>query len=406
MVSKDKIDLANSVSALDIVDFFGYDIKRNKISCPLHEDVNPSCSYLQSKGIGGIFHCFSCGANLDTIQLYMELSNLNGKPVSFPEAVNDILEIGELEDIESHTVNTQQKKRESTGNGELYDRVLQNCKPMQNYELQYLANRGIFINGAYVFEGHAYLKSSVDYHIRTAKYEYERKHWQTIKNCGSFYQGISSSFLKANNIEILHNYYGSTNYIVYKIEYEEDEFIFDDDVQRVHANLDESGQRRMLIQKSISDDLHIKRNIGMTDFTLLVNDVNDNQNIYVCEGLEDALSVVQFKNCMAISLNSTSNLKSLINAMKENPVSSILSWHICLDHDQAGQDGTNTLIFFFESENQKFMDAFPQLAKKVKESNGGKVICTYPYYNYDVYDYPMEYKDINEYYCKSIMFGE
>ena len=40
-------------------------------SCPLHEDKTPSLSISPHKGRSGLWHCFSCGASGDAIELYM-----------------------------------------------------------------------------------------------------------------------------------------------------------------------------------------------------------------------------------------------------------------------------------------------------------------------------------------------
>ena len=44
-------------------------------SCPLHEDKTPSLSISPHKGRSGLWHCFSCGASGDAIELFMRTNH-------------------------------------------------------------------------------------------------------------------------------------------------------------------------------------------------------------------------------------------------------------------------------------------------------------------------------------------
>lgn len=401
MIDQETIDLANQVDILKIPAYFDYGItNHNKIKCPLHEENDPSCSYYALKNT---FHCFSCGENFDCIRLYRELSYLDDKPVTFQEAVQDVLEIGEME-FEAKTAGVSIEREAYIGSDELYEIILNNCKPMQGYEVNYLCSRGIFLDGGFVYQGKGYTRKNVFWHIENAKDESELQFWNKIKDEGTYYKGISSSFLRQNFLKILHNYYNKTNFIIYNIDYEF--FVSDRNAERNHVDFD-GEPREMIIQKSM-DETHTKRNAGETNFIYLINGVSDKaEDIFVTEGIEDAFSILSMhEDSFAISLNSTVNLDKLTSAMEDSwACKNKLNWHIVFDHDHAGEDATRKLMDFFDSENQKIVKMYPNVQKKIAKANGGRVQTTVGYYNYDVYDYPQEYKDFNDYW-KSIVFGK
>jgi hypothetical protein len=59
------------------------------VSCPFHEDYNPSCSCNDKRGV---WHCFSCGRGGDFINLLCELSAIGGgKKIPYSKIVDDLL---------------------------------------------------------------------------------------------------------------------------------------------------------------------------------------------------------------------------------------------------------------------------------------------------------------------------
>lgn len=65
------IEKARAVKITEIYDF----VRRgNNVSCPFHEDKNPSASIKYNK-----FVCFQCGARHDAISLFMALNKVNFK---------------------------------------------------------------------------------------------------------------------------------------------------------------------------------------------------------------------------------------------------------------------------------------------------------------------------------------
>ena len=110
---------------------------------------------------------------------------------------------------------------------------------------------------------------------------------------------------------------------------------------------------------------------------------NRNKDIYICEGMEDALSCAM-NGIKSISLNSIANLKSLIHYLSEEHVPHHNErFVICFDHDDAGRKATEELKGFFEAYNQNPLN---------KQR-----------YDYAALDYPQEFHDINDYW-KSRVF--
>lgn len=62
-----------------VLEFYQVHGRQKMISCPFHEDRNPSCSVDYGEGV---FHCFSCGEGGDSLTLIEKLEGL-----SFTEAV-------------------------------------------------------------------------------------------------------------------------------------------------------------------------------------------------------------------------------------------------------------------------------------------------------------------------------
>ena len=200
-----------------------------------------------------------------------------------------------------------------------------------------------------------------------------------IKTKGRFYKGIAP-ILRANRIQIKHNYWEGVNSIIYLVDYEADD---EDDLCLDQFYMD--TERHMAIQKSF-DGSHTKRALGASDFNFITKGMEHNKNndIYICEGMEDALSC-SMNGIKSISLNSIANLKSLIHYLsEEHALHCNERFVICFDHDGAGRKATEELKGFFEAYNQN-----PPKNQK---------------YDYAALDYPQEFHDINDYW-KSRVFG-
>jgi len=85
-----RAEKARSIGILEICKRIGLEVTKKGrswvASCPLHEDKTPSLSISPHKGRSGLWHCFSCDASGDAIELFMR-SNHCG----FSEAVKALV---------------------------------------------------------------------------------------------------------------------------------------------------------------------------------------------------------------------------------------------------------------------------------------------------------------------------
>lgn len=90
----------------------------------------------------------------------------------------------------------------------------------------------------------------------------------------------------------------------------------------------------------------------------------------VCEGIEDALSGVEFGYKNFISLNSTSNVNQFLVSMKECPNFYRLNKiELCFDNDAAGEFATNKIKAACFVQDLYSKDQMPQFLKKVSQIN-------------------------------------
>ena len=398
MVDKEVIQSAKAVDMNIILDEFEWEKNQyGQIRCPHpnHNDSTPSCSYSVSRNT---CKCFGCGEVFDTIDMYQCLSEkVAGRVVPFYKAVEEIIEMdakanGKESSVVINNYSNQpngyqysnNKSKQSSvqvnnrGNTSPYKMIADNSRPLTGYELNYLHDRGILIYDSYIYRGEVCTVQNIEKALRTETAQKEIDRLNEIKNSGVFYKGIVN-ILKANRIQIKHNYWEGVNSIVYLIDYEAndcDDLCLDKFYQ--------DTERHMAIQKGL-DGNHMKRALGTSDFNFITQGLehNKNKDIYICEGLEDALSCVM-NGIRSISLNSIANLKSLIRYLSEEYVPYYKErFIICFDHDEAGRKATQELKDFFEAYNQKS----PRIQK----------------YNYAICDYPQQFHDINDYW-KSRVF--
>ena len=86
-----KAERARSINILEIAQRIGLEYtKRGGDSyfakCPLHSDTDPSLHLSPAKGRSGLWHCFSCKAGGDGIELFMRHHRM-----TFAEAVRALL---------------------------------------------------------------------------------------------------------------------------------------------------------------------------------------------------------------------------------------------------------------------------------------------------------------------------
>lgn len=402
MIDEATIQAARAVDMDLILDEFGWEKnKYGQIRCPHpnHNDSTPSCSYSAGRNK---FKCFGCGASVDSIDLYQCLAEkVNGRMVPFYKAVEEILILDAIAGGNKNSAginnNLQSNAYHSSSNygnnspsnayssksvqgSSPYELITRNSRPITGYELNYLHGRGIMLYDSYVYCGEVHTAQSIDKALQETADQQEIGRLQEIKNKGVFYKGIAH-ILKANRIQIRHNYYQGVNSIIYQIDYAADN---DDDLCCEQFFRD--TERHMAIQKTL-DGNHVKRALGTSDFNFITLGMEQNcpasDDIYICEGIEDSLSCVM-NGIRCISLNSIANLKSLMHYLSEDYFPSYRSerFVICFDHDEGGQRATKELADFFEAYT-------PTPPRKWK-------------YDYAVCSYPQQFHDINDYWVSKV----
>ena len=397
MIDEATIQSAKAVDMNIIFHEFKWDKDRySKIRCPNpdHNDSTPSCAFSASRNT---CRCFVCRESFDTIDLYRRLSEkVDGRTVPFYKAVEEILELDAVENGSSKSAGITNSSNQVNGchagsnkrsqnvqagigsySGSPYEMIINNSKPVSGYELNYLHSRSIMLYDSYVYGGEVHTAKNIDKALQTETDQNEINRLNEIKGSGTFYNGIAP-ILKANRIQIKHNYWQGINSIIYLIDYEadnEDDLCFD--------RFFRDTERHMAVQKSL-DGNHTKRALGTSDFTFVTQGFghNKSKDIYICEGVEDSLTCAM-NGIKSISLNSIANLKSLIHYLSEEYIPFYDErFVICFDYDEAGRKATQEMKDFFEAYNQN-------------PSNRHK-------YSYAVCHYPEQFKDINDYWKSKV----
>ncbi len=382
MIDENTIQAAKAVDINKVLDKFnwGTDITGTFILCPnpLHDDHNPSVSINRMENT---CRCFTCrqgeGITFDTINLYQSLSEkVDGRRIPFPQTVKEVLALdGMTINQTTQNIGINQNRKQNI-NKSAFDTVIGNSKPLTGYELNYLHSRGIMVYDSYVHRGKIYTKQSIDKELQAATDKQRIEELEQIKQEGKFFKGIAP-ILKANRIQIKHNYWQCVNSIVYLVSYD---CSVDEELQE-NSHFLVDTERNMAIKKSM-DAAHQKQAFGESDFCFLTEGMDDIKgDVYICEGMEDSLSYIM-NGEKSISLNSIANVKSLIEHLenhhsryKKNKLI------ISLDHDEAGEKATQKLVDFFEAYNQQHPN--------------------HPY-QYGVCQYPQQFHDINDYWVSKI----
>lgn len=381
MIDEATIQSAKNVDINKILDNFSWERCQDNINmmhCPSpeHRDSSPSCSYNKRNNT---VHCFGCGKTFDTIGLYQALcEKVDGRRVTFPRAVAEVLILDDMKisSMQSGTTSTGSKTSSSNN---IFSSVVNNSRPLTGYELNYLHERGIMLYDSFAYAGKIYTKQSIDKALKSETDAQKIQELNAIQKNGKFFEGIAP-ILKKNKIQIKHNYWQGVNSIIYLIDYDYDN---DYELQQYAGFLDD--ERHMAIQKTL-DKAHMKKALGTSDFTWLAEGVvNKNHKIYICEGMEDALSYVQ-NNERAVSLNSISNINSFMDYLdKHYKRMKKWEWVISFDHDAGGEKAKQKLLDFFQAYNQQH----PK----------------YPY-QYAVCQYPDTFHDINDYWKDKLSKGQ
>lgn len=377
LINETDIQAAKSVDMFKILEHFQWETDGYKTRCPEpdHEDRNPSAVVNGNNTI----HCFCCGKTMDTITVYQNLSKkVEGIIVPFRRAVSELFHLDDMILTIPPTANGRQYKKQSGGSEDKFNRVLGNSRALTGYELNYLHSRGIILYDSYVYQGKVHTAMSVEKALENETDLQKRQELEQIKKEGVFHKGIAP-ILKANRVEIKHNYYNGTNSIIYLVDYDYDD---DEDLQD-YAKFMKDTSRKMMVGKSL-DTEHNKMAYGSLDFCFVTEGFTTRArccDIYITEGFEDALTYA-VNNQRSISLNSTSNAKSLIDFLEHRKSRfKTQRFLISLDHDDGGRKATQELIDFFEDYNRR--NPMNQ-------------------YMYDVVNFPEQFHDINDYWVSKV----
>lgn len=387
MLDRETIESAKQADIDTILQEFNWQMDSyGRIRCPhpAHNDRSPSCCYSAARHT---FKCFGCGKVFDTIDLYQCLcEKVNGRTVPFYKAVEEILDIngstGGVTANQSPIISPSSNNvynsfhnsnSRTTSKSNAFDLIMNNSKPITGFELNYLHSRGIFLYDSYVYDKQVYTAKNIEKTLLTATNQSEINRLNEIKSNGTLYRGIAP-ILKANRVQIKHNYWQGVNSIIYLISYNA---VNDDDL--CIDQFFEDTERHMAIQKTL-DNSHTKRALGTSNFNFITRGINSG-DIYICEGVEDSLSFTQ-NGLKSISLNSIANLQSLMQYL-ENDYTPQYNEKliIAFDHDEAGRKATNELITFFEDYNNR---------------NPNRK------YQYNVCNYPHQFHDINDYWVSKV----
>lgn len=391
MIDEATIQAVKAVDMDIILNEFGWEKNRyGQIRCPAHDDSTPSCSYMAGKNR---FKCFGCGESFDTIDLYQCLAEkVSGRTVPFYKAVEEVLELDAIAngnngsavmtDNSDRTYGCQPggNKRSQSNNGNSgspYEMIISNSRHLTGYELNYLHGRGILLYDSYVYGREVHTAQNIEKALQASTDQNETDRLNGIKSNGTFYKGIAP-VLKANRIQIKHNYWEGVNSIIYLIDYDADDH---DDLCSDRFYM--GTERHMAVQKAM-DGSHTKRALGTSGFSFITRGLEQgkNKDIYICEGMEDGLSCTM-NGIKSISLNSIANLRSLTRYLSEDYAPHYNErFVICFDHDDAGRRATQELKGFFESYNQNPSNRYQ--------------------YSYAVCDYPQQFHDMNDYWVSKV----
>lgn len=289
--------------------------KSGQFCCPFHNDKNPS-AVISNKNNKGFCTVCAIEKNMDafqfdTIDLVMKENNCN-----YYQAIEYILNLEniniEYEPVKKYDSNVDKDSSEIKNN---INYILSKSKSINKHDLAYLENqRGLFIYDKYNLNG-----------IRDVLIE--------------------------NNIEIKSNYYNNCNQLIYNFKYDEIN----------HPVWEDEFEQFLIVKKRDNfenKDIPKARNIG-TPYPKFIFTDKFKREVYICEGIEDALSMVQMGR-NAISLNSVETVNKLIEIFEDVERLSFYKYIIATDMDKAGIKCKETLIEWFEENNYKY-DTFKPL---------------------------------------------
>ena len=117
-------EILSSSNIVNILEYYGLKVNRNKCTCPFHNDTHPSMMVNTSKGIAKCFACGSGGNVVSFIQKYE--TEINHNEISTVEAMQKAIDIQHLNIVLSQNNNiplTEEQKKQKTLSNILKDAI-------------------------------------------------------------------------------------------------------------------------------------------------------------------------------------------------------------------------------------------------------------------------------------------
>lgn len=143
-------EILSSSNIVNILEYYGLKVNRNKCTCPFHNDTHPSMMVNTSKGIAKCFACGSGGNVVSFIQKYE--TEINHNAISTVEAMQKAIDIQHLNIVLSQNNNIpliEEQKKQKTLSNILKDAIIicENNLKTQNIDgekiLDYLKSRNL-----------------------------------------------------------------------------------------------------------------------------------------------------------------------------------------------------------------------------------------------------------------------
>ena len=315
--------LSNS-NIVNILEYYGLRVNRNKCICPFHNDTHPSMSIHPQKGIA---KCFACGAGGNAISFIQKYENeINHNPITLKDAMKKAIEIQGLNiAIEDNniTLTTEQKENQRLNNI-LKDaiQVSENTLDKTDYAIEYLKSRNLSIDIIKFF--HIGFDSNLDNELQR-KFKYtigDLEKVGLVSNKDNLYIDVFS-----NRITIP---------------------IFDENGNPVGfgARTITSNIKPKYINTK-ETDLFNKSKVLFNYHKAKYYARND--EIIIVEGYMDVISSKAMKMDNVVGIMGTALTKEQINLIKKLNCEITL----CLDNDQAGKDAMIRIIPELLNENLK-----------------------------------------------------
>ena len=106
-------EILSSSSIVNVLEYYGLKVTKNKCTCPFHNDTHPSMMVNTSKGIAKCFACGSGGNAISFIKKYE--TEINHNAISTVEAMQKAIDIQHLNIVipqkNTLTLTEEQKKQ-------------------------------------------------------------------------------------------------------------------------------------------------------------------------------------------------------------------------------------------------------------------------------------------------------